>query len=352
MSARRPSLNTQIVDEAAEWFVTLRHERSEAAVHDRFMAWLRTSPEHVRAYLGIVGLWSDLPGVDSLRESDVQQLAERARATENVASLANSKELDDAGGPVAQGIASPRPGQWWSVRRAVAAAALLSVLALLAVASQLHGRGTYSTGIGEQRILRLADGSKVELNSRSRIRVRYSGGERAVEVIDGQALFEVAKDPRRPFRVRSGSAQMRALGTKFDVYRRRSGTTVTVVEGKVAIGAVSAPEREVVLAAGERIVVTPKAALPPTRTDVSAATAWTQGQLIFRSEPLSSVVEEFNRYNPRRIVLSDEVEDFPVTAVFSSADPRMLVEFLRSQPGLEARSARDEIRIVPSASSP
>ena len=344
MSRGRPAVNAQIVDEAAEWFVTLRHDRAEAAVHEKFMTWLRISPAHVQAYLGVVGVWSDLPKVESLRDSDLQALIGRSRADENIVLLQNSQAADDV--PASSASASPpvRSARFKYFRAAAAVFVLAGIVLALVQGNEIYRAGRYSTGLAEQRILRLPDGSKVELNSRSRIRVRYSDDERAVELLEGQALFDVAKDPRRPFLVRSDSAQMRALGTKFDVYRRLQGTTVTVVEGRVAIGA--AAQNEIVLSAGEAVVVTAHAELRPVRTDVAAATAWTQGQLIFKSEPLSRVVEEFNRQNRQQIVLADTLEDFPVTAVFSSVDPRMLVEFLKSQPGLEARTSRDEIRIV------
>lgn len=347
MSRADSTLNAQILDEAAEWFVALRHADGEVVAHDRFMDWLRTSPEHVRAYLGIVGVWSDLPSVDGLREADVKALISRSRAVDNVVPIAELAQEDTA---AAAPVSVRRRA--FAYPRAIAAAILVASIGLaLVLGNALHRTDRYSTGIGEQRILNLQDGSRVELNSRSRIRVRYSESERRVELIAGQVLFDVAKDSRRPFRVLSDSVQMRALGTKFDVYRKARGTTVTVVEGKVAIGAASKPEHEIVLGAGEAVVVTPRAPLQPIRADVTAATAWTQGQLFFKAEPLSIVVEEFNRHNRQQIVLADSVEDFPVTAVFSSVDPRMLVEFLKGQPGFDTHATRDEIRVVAAARS-
>ncbi len=89
---------------------------------------------------------------------------------------------------------------------------------------------------GDQRTIRLDDGSIIHLNSQSRVHVRYSSGERLIELEQGQALFDVVRDATRPFRVRAGSADILAVGTQFDVYRRSGGDlTVTVVEGKVAV---------------------------------------------------------------------------------------------------------------------
>src|SRR5690606_26847429 len=88
---------------------------------------------------------------------------------------------------------------------------------------------------GEQRTVTLADGSVIELNARSRIKVRYADRERAIDLLQGQALFRVAKDPTKPFIVASGGTYVRAVGTQFDVYKKSVGTVVTVVEGRVAV---------------------------------------------------------------------------------------------------------------------
>src|SRR5262249_15873572 len=116
----------------------------------------------------------------------------------------------------------------------LAAAILLLVLGALS-AWFLTQRGTYVTDVGEQRSFMLEDGSSVELNSRSRLKVHFTGCERSIELQAGQALFRVANDRTRPFVVNSGNASVRAVGTQFDVYRKKSGTVVTVLEGIVAI---------------------------------------------------------------------------------------------------------------------
>jgi transmembrane sensor len=93
----------------------------------------------------------------------------------------------------------------------------------------------YATTFGEQRSITLDDGSVVDINSHSKIRVRYSATERDVELLEGQALFRVAKNASRPFWVSSATTRVRAVGTEFDVYKRRSGTVVSVIEGRVAV---------------------------------------------------------------------------------------------------------------------
>ena len=187
--------------------------------------------------------------------------------------------------------------------------------------------------------------------------MRLSKSVREVDLIDGQALFHVAKDLTRPFIVRSGTAKVRAVGTQFDVYRKGSGTIVTVVEGRVAVLAAappleSAPAASSFLAAGDQITVptdstSSKVALKPIRTDVAAATAWVQKRLIFEETPLSKVVEEFNRYNTRRLVIVDpQLQSVEISGVYSASDPDSLLGFLRSLPDIALRATDNEIEIT------
>src|SRR5262249_53251968 len=121
------------------------------------------------------------------------------------------------------------------------AASFVIVCLAAAAAYWWAGNPVYSTDIGEQRTIALKDGSRVELNARSKIKVLYSKERRSIELIEGQALFSVAKDPTRPFVVSSGNARVRAVGTQFDLYRKPVGTVVTVVEGRVAVRGDTAP---------------------------------------------------------------------------------------------------------------
>jgi transmembrane sensor len=207
---------------------------------------------------------------------------------------------------------------------------------------------TYSTDIGEQRSISLADGSTVDLNSQSRIRVRYSEAERAVDLLEGEALFHVAKDRTRPFTVRSNTAQVRAVGTQFDVYRKRSETLISVVEGRVAVPNPTARPSggDIYLGAGEQLRVTHDATNKPEHPNIVNATAWRQRQLVFESASLAEVAEEFNRYNARHLVIENpEVCAFHISGIFSSTDPSSLVRFLRQRPGVLVSETPGEIRV-------
>jgi transmembrane sensor len=391
-----PKSNRQIVDEASEWFVEFRVDDVDAAARERFDEWLRRSPEHIRAYIEIARTYVEMPNPHGTKSLDVEALIAYARSGENIvpfdtAGSSPSHEPRALAGPNGQqgrAATHTRPPR----RRflAVAASALMVALAG-GVWWQSARYPLYNTDIGERRSITLSDGSTVDLNARSKLRVEFSKNERRVELLDGQALFQVAKEKNRPFIVASGEATVRAVGTQFDVYRKDSGTTVTVLEGRVAVystappsaaaqpatralpGSVqpqaqmhATPHSEAVssnppglvdpsgsgaifLSAGEQVTITPAQTLPaPARADIAATTAWMQRRLIFDGSKLSDVVQEFNRYNKRQLVIKDaQLSEFHVSGVYSSTDPSSLIRFLREQPGIKITDNENEVQIAP-----
>jgi len=353
-------LNRQILNEASAWFVDFRVGDVDAAARAGFDAWLRASPEHIRAYMEIARTYAEL---QSLRDHriDVGALVASARAEGNVVphefGVSNSER-------------SLSRSRWLQPR------ALAACIAVAALTSAIGGwfwlqpyPVTYSTEIGENRSISLADGSRIDLNARSRIEIRFSKGERDVDLLEGQALFEVAKDPTRPFIVRSDGAIVRAVGTAFDVNRSPSGTTVTVVEGRVSVdhqdspAAFFSPTGEssgitkankepgkpgaTYVSAGEQVTVVAGVVTPPKHADVGAATAWTEHRLIFEATPLNEVVDDFNRYNSRPLIIDDGVlNDFHVSGVYNSTDPTSLIRFLREQSGIQVIETGGAVHIA------
>src|SRR5882724_4525657 len=251
----RSTFNTQIYEEACEWFIECRAGDLDNAARAEFDRWLRKSSEHQGAYLEIAAIWNEGPNLDPANRWDLDKLIaqpedpaniiawKRTRSTSHT-SQSQSKRTE-ANERSTAAILPARTGR----RRPFAIAASI----LLATASFatyiLMSSGVYATALGEQRSLALSDGSTVELNSLSRIRIRYGEHDRTVDLLQGQALFHVAKDTTRPFIVDIGQTRVRAVGTQFDVYRKTDGTIVTVVEGRVAI----LKEGAIFLTAGEQI---------------------------------------------------------------------------------------------------
>jgi transmembrane sensor len=318
--------------EASMWFVEFRTGELTAADRTRFYDWLRRSPEHIQAYLEIAEGWAELPTTDPGARLDIQALIARARDShdENIVQLP-------------QRSSAKQPRQPW-----FAIAASVALILGIAAWFTLSRTNTYSTGIGEQRTIRLQDGSTLELNALSSVRVRFSTNAREVDLKEGQALFRVAADTSRPFIVHSDETTVQAVGTQFDVYRKPSGTVVTVLEGRVAVTEVEGPQ-PVLLAAGDQVTVptlTKVKKEPPKHTDVAIATAWVQKRLIFEDTPLGEVAEEFNRYNTRHlVVVGTELRSTGISGVYSSTDPDSLLGFLRAQPNIVLTESDREIQV-------
>lgn len=388
MPKRPTKLSAQILDEASAWFTELTAGDLDTAAQAEFNTWLRRSPEHVQAYLQIAAFWEDAEVLKTPPAEDFEGLIARARQERNVypLELAAGAELALSNANTAPAVPAAATGD----RRrspglvALAASIILAVLATGAAWMYLQ-RGVYTTDIGEQRSFTLDDGSSIELNARSRLKVRFTAQHRTVDLLQGQALFRVAKDAARPFVVESGGARVRAVGTQFDVYRKNIGTIVTVVEGRVVVAAPSisapepatsdtapsganpaapsdaAPQGEVLLQAGEQLTVSTETAPArpfsqprPRRTNIASATAWIEKKLVFDGAPLRDVVEEFNRYNRQQLVIHDpSVYEFHISGVFSSTDSARILEVLRRRFGVTVRqTANNTIEITPGTDDP
>jgi transmembrane sensor len=186
----------------------------------------------------------------------------------------------------------------------------------------------------------------MSLNSDSAVAVRYNAHERVVTVERGQALFHVAHEPARRFRVVAGEAGVIALGTEFDVFRKSGSTQVTVVEGKVAVFSGEAPgmttsavlpPQTLSVGAGEQIQVTDHSPPASARTvNVRQAVAWVQRQVAFTERPLGEVAAEFNRYGAVPIIVqSERLRELPISGIFNAYDTDSFVAFIGRLDGVE-----------------
>jgi transmembrane sensor len=376
-------LNDQVYQEACEWFVEFRSGDLDDAGRRRFDLWARKSPEHLAAYVEIAAIWSEGSALDPGLKWDPKTLIAQAAAdAANVVPLTDRSRAANASTAVSNTSSDPAPDKlhsresppgksslpWFRVAASMAAVALTVGTTIW---YQDFRMPIYATTFGEQRSITLTDGSVIDINSRSKVRIRYSARERDVDLLEGQALFHVAKNLARPFLVSTATTQVRAVGTEFDVYQKQGGTVVSVVEGRVAVqlrskaagnettdlshvaaahqdeaGAQKSDSRPIFLAAGEQVLVTTKTMRKADHPNITIATSWTQRQLEFESASLSEVAEEFNRYNERQLVIEDPaLYDFHITGVFSSSDPGSLVRFLRERPGVQVTETASEIRV-------
>lgn len=275
---------------AADWLARRLNGSFGAADQRAFLDWLNASPENRQAYAEAERLWEQMRALDTLA---APQLAE-ARAF------------------MAQRRRSRRR---WPVP---AAAAALLVLALSSWSLFFSPDG-YRTAVGEQRSVELADGSRLDLNTDSEVIVRYSPTGRGVELKQGQAIFTVAHGDARPFDVHAGGGIVRDIGTRFDVRLRQRTTTVAVLDGAVEV---IGDGRRLALQRGQGVSYG-RDGLPGviSEVDVERQSAWREGKLHFRAQPLAEVIEEVQRYHRATIVIADpSLREIRVSGVFPTDD--------------------------------
>lgn len=319
--------------EASDW-----SEQDEAALEQ----WLAQSTAHVVAFVRLEAAWIEARrlqalagGVEpgALPSVDEWQLT---RFFDPAASAVSPVETTPAAcAPDGRG----RGLRYW----AVAATVLIAVA--LAFTHDWSSQTSYSTPVGGIVAVPMSDGSEVTLNTDTRIRVDVTQTQRRVELQQGEAFFDVAKDPSRPFIVEAGSKRVVAVGTQFSVRRERNEVLVVVSEGRVRVEDVAAPAREhdslLTLSAGSLARGEDDALLVQRKTvpEIERHLSWRTGYLIFRDTPLAEAVEEFNRYNSQRIVIDDSrVAEIRVSGKFRPTQYEAFVRLM--QEGFSVRMHR------------
>jgi transmembrane sensor len=323
--------STSVSQQAARWWVALHKVEAPAAEKREFVEWLTRGPDRAEACLRVARVHAAVSRADvRWPETSAEELVRNALAAP-----------DDSVVPLRSHVRPKREEERRPAMRWVAGlAASVVVAACLGWWLSLSRPDQYQTKVGEQRSVPLADGSRVMLNTASKIEVRLQADHRVVQLLQGEALFEVEHDAQRPFDVHAGNVVVRAVGTQFDIDQRATRTAVTVVKGRVAV---IAPDSHTgdppILSAGDRVVV--DGAGPGALehdVNLAEATAWTHQELVFHHRPLGEVADEFNRYNVGRIeIRSPSLREQEVTGTFRSNDVASFVAVLEGIPGVEVK---------------
>ncbi len=361
MKSNEEQVRAAIADQASEWFVANEEGPLDARDSAALAAWLRSSPVHVEEFLGVSAIARNLKEARSDPEYSLEAILARARAEDDplVRSLWSR---------VTKAIWRDPAGRWLTTGVTMAACAVLSLGLLFAwnVRRTAHLPAPsgvtalrFETRHGEQLTHRLADNSVLHLNTDSAVTIRYSKTERLVTLTAGQADFEVTHEPQRAFRVIAGSAEIIDLGTKFDVRLEPDATTVTVVEGRVAVSASPmlgklgtdssqnhAP-RFVQLSADQQIRVTEgEWPATPIAVDAQSATSWLRREIVFDHEPLEQVAAEYNRYTAKPIeIATPGLRRLQISGVFATDDTDAFIAFLRSLKGVRVEVTETRIRV-------
>lgn len=312
-------------EQAANWLMCF--EDGDLSVGDKaaFFAWRDASEANNKAFKRLAALWG---GFDRINE------------------------LDDYAEAALKGDGAARSSSRVGFSRtrmlvAIAATLLLSVGVgvVMFYSAPLSGvqAGLFATSIGEQRTIDLKDGSIIDLNTNSEIKVVMSDTARIMNLNKGEAYFDVARDESRPFTVRTPNGEVTALGTAFAVRVSGGRLDVLVAEGRVGLSSDSArpgePARtDIELAAGERVMFSGAVEHAETiePADVARKLLWREGVLAFSGEPLSAVVADVSRYTDIMIKIEDqEIRDVPVIGYFRTGDIEELFEALEIMADLE-----------------
>lgn len=355
MTSSEEQVRAAVAQQAGTWFIANQAGTLEREERAAFFAWLKASPVHVEEYLGIALVAHDLPEAADDPAVPLEALLELAGADRSEGVVQLETALTAMGPGPGRGRAPPR----WSLAASAAAAVLLLAASTLwwFRNGEILGlpRG-YQTAHGEQLSVRLPDGSVLDLNTDSAVTVRYARSERVVEIERGQALFTVAQDDYRRFRVAAGRVHIIAEGTRYDTYRRPDATIVTVVEGTVAVlarqppsrGAAAVPPDAQRVGAGFQLQIDADGRWThPVPVNVQHAVAWLQQRIVFDRRPLGEVADEFNRYGAPSIEVDDaSLRALPITGAFNTADVDSFVAFLQTLDGVRVERDDGRVRVL------
>lgn len=302
MASGAKSLRDRASREATDWFILLHEEPDDQDLQRRFEAWLKADPSHERAYAVVERVMAATAAIPVAHAAHWKPFVEARRAS---------------GRPFA--IPKRRP-LLWSIGAAALAA---SAIALALPALLMQWAADHVTGTAEVRRISLQDGSIVTVAPDSAIVVRLEKTERRVELLSGEAYFDVAADRDRPFRVAARTVEVTVLGTRFDVRRDAGGASVSVEEGAVQVGSPTgrtmATEN---LGPGQSIRVEWNGASSRSLEVPQLVGAWRYGQLIAHELPLSEAVDQLRRHFGGSIIIADSaLAQLRVTGAYNLRDP-------------------------------
>lgn len=300
--------------EAAKWWIRGHCGDLNPAERYELVRWCKASPMHVAELLHTVRIYLLLESAKPLHHVNEDEFAQ-------VIPLRTSA------------VRPPPPRRQlrpWLVAAGVAAASIVGLL--LSVSYLTH---TVNTGADEWRSFQLADGTRVTIGPRTRLRHALDERERRIELAYGEVLVQVAKDPSRPFLVDAGPIVIRATGTQFAVDRRAHDLRVTLAEGSVVVDAAARAGRSsaVTLRPGQELRLTDQAPATIRQVDAVHALAWASRMIILDDETIARAVAEFNQRNHVQIEIPSSIAAREIRGTYSIDDPESFAQTLAQATG-------------------
>ncbi|QNK00118.1 FecR family protein [Dyella telluris] len=347
----------RITEQAVAWYIEQQEPLSDRQ-RVAFLKWLRTSPRHVAEYFAVVQMHGDVKAAAALKTITAEELVEQASSDNPVVMFPT----------MASAMPEPRAPRTRRARRTMAGVAALAaavVLAWLVVGPWRSANGyverSYAADGASVRSVTLPDGTLVQLDHGSLIDVHFDGHFRRIDVLRGNALFDVGKDAARPMLVNVGGHVLQDIGTVFDVKRAAGGDMLTVISGRVRV--LNAPVTEQAgfdasllggvavadLTAGQRIALTSAGVGPKEPAQVARTTAWLPADIRFQHETIGHVARRFNAYTTRPLVIeNDRIAEERISGIFHADNPQAFAAYLATLPDVRVIDEKDRVRIVAS----
>jgi transmembrane sensor len=323
--------------EAAHWIIVKNDGELSPEDQAAFEAWYETDSNKA-AYWRLELGWEEADRIGALGRSGPE----------------GSSTVDPIGERASFGKTMHR---WWLPASIAASLALMAgggqYLASERSANrdaQVAKTATFTTPIGGRRTVGFSDGSRVQLNTASRVRTAISTTSRQVWLDEGEAFFSVAHKAGQPFIVHAGDRQITVLGTKFSVRRDGGKVQVTVLEGRVRVDEMrdNKAVRSAVIGGGDIALAEGSATMVSAKSGqlVESALSWRTGMLVFEQDSLAAIADEFNRYNAKKMIITEgEVGNMRISGVFPTDDPDAFARLLRDFYGLKIEQHSAELRI-------
>jgi transmembrane sensor len=314
----------QLFEDASRWFFRLRADDVDTAEQEAFIDWLTANAEHAVAWDAVQNLFAEL-------EAPAKQMRKLHPAETSV---------------TCKTIKQPAKRRFY---QSSAIVSLCLIVAIVITQTNLwqDWRADYHTASGEQRTVQLADGSHIQLNTDTALRVKFQDNERHIELLRGEAFFQVEHAPQRPFWVAAGDTLARVTGTGFSVNRSTTQVKISVAQGRVETSRRQHTDQVITLKPGQSAAYTNDQPAQIQNIDIQRQLAWQHGQLIFVQTPLAEVVAELNRYRAGRIIITDtHLQSRPITAVFNVDHLEDAIQALEKTLNLRVRRLSDYLLLL------
>ncbi|MBN9672752.1 FecR family protein [Roseibium aggregatum] len=305
-----PEAPGTVPEEAADWLFRLKENPDDRELAESFQTWLGLDPAHERAWNRTLKAWK---GLDPLAAG---------KTDTRISSHGQSRPAG----------AQPAVRRILPARKTAAAclAVAACLLLLLAPVWLLRLQADHYTGAGEIRTVRLEDGSTVTLAGASAIRTEMEGNPRRVVLLSGEAFFDVAHMPDRPFIVTAADLNVVVLGTEFNVRRGRETTSVALLNGSVQAHASNDLSQRFTLKPGQALNLQNADGTAQTLdVDPAGIAAWREHRLVVSNQSVASVAEQLGRYQSGWVTIPDrELASMRVTGVYDLSDPERALRTL------------------------